>query len=166
MNLILLFSGLLLLGSDTTPYYPINHTSESDVIVESTSFLITNQALVETWRENENPWGLERGRSAEDFREPDLSEINFIEEEEDFDLGFDTKPYLPENFDPYSVPVDPMSVSYIEDDETDLDPDIDTSLFLPVGFDPYAPYSEPVRVTVRGIKCGSGESAYTSTSSF
>ncbi|TDQ33414.1 hypothetical protein [Zeaxanthinibacter enoshimensis] len=159
MNLILLFSGLLLLGSDTTPHHPINHTSETDDLVETTSFLITNQALVDNGRDNENPWGLERGLSVAEFLEPDLSEINFIEEENEIDLGFDTREYLPENFDPYSAPVDPMSVSYIEDEESDLDPEIDTSLFLPTGFDPYAAYNEPIKITVRGIKCLSGEAA-------
>ena len=166
MNLILLFSGLLLLGSNSTPHDPINNPSESDVDIVTTSFLITHQALVETWRENENPWGLERGLSVAEYSEPDLSEIVFIEEEEDIDLGFDTSLYLPDNFDPYSAPTDPMSVSFIEDEEQDLDPEIDTSLFLPVGFDPYAPYSEPIRITVRGIKCATGEISNTTVSSF
>ncbi|MGB0294951.1 MAG: hypothetical protein ACPGAO_09005 [Flavobacteriaceae bacterium] len=44
-----------------------------------------------------------------------VNDISFIEvENQDFDLGFDTKAYLPSNFDPYALPQNPISVSFID----------------------------------------------------
>ena len=64
-----------------------------------------------------------------------LSEIEFIEEE-DLELGFDTKDYLPEGFSPYEVYFDLNSVTFVEDHQ-ELDLGFDTSVYLPNGFDPY-----------------------------
>ena len=64
-----------------------------------------------------------------------LSEIEFIEEE-DLELGFDTKDYLPEGFSPYEVYFDLNSVAFVEDHQ-ELDLGFDTSVYLPNGFDPY-----------------------------
>ena len=44
----------------------------------------------------------------------DISSIEYIEEE-DFDLGFNTSEYLPEDFDPYQYYFDLNSISYVED---------------------------------------------------
>lgn len=45
----------------------------------------------------------------------DINSIAYIEEEVDFDLGFDTSEYLPEDFDPYSHYVNLNTISYLED---------------------------------------------------
>jgi hypothetical protein len=44
----------------------------------------------------------------------DLSSIEYIEEE-NFDLGFNTSEYLPEDFDPYNHYLDLNAISYVED---------------------------------------------------
>ncbi len=65
----------------------------------------------------------------------DINSIQYIEEEEEFDLGFDTTDYLPENFDPYKFYVNLDAVVYIEDNKIDT---FDFAKFLPEGFDAYA----------------------------
>ncbi|WP_019668786.1 hypothetical protein [Eudoraea adriatica] len=44
----------------------------------------------------------------------DFSSIEYIEEE-NFDLGFNTSEYLPEDFDPYNHYLDLNAISYVED---------------------------------------------------
>ncbi|WP_420400800.1 hypothetical protein [Flagellimonas sp.] len=66
----------------------------------------------------------------------DVNTVEFIEEEIELGLGFDTAKYLPENFDPYSGDFSLKAINYIDDcDEIELG--FDTSEYLPVGFDPY-----------------------------
>lgn len=64
-----------------------------------------------------------------------LDSVDYIEEEADFDLGFDTSDYLPEDFNPYKMYVDLQSVDYIEEEETLK---FDTSKYLPENFDAFA----------------------------
>ncbi|MEM8845796.1 MAG: hypothetical protein AAFY00_09485 [Bacteroidota bacterium] len=65
----------------------------------------------------------------------DINEIEYIEDE-DIELGFDTKDYLPEDFDPYTAYLDLNSIEFVEQgDETFLG--FDSTKFLPLGFDPY-----------------------------
>ncbi|WP_297796955.1 hypothetical protein [uncultured Eudoraea sp.] len=63
----------------------------------------------------------------------DLNSIEYIEEE-NFDLGFNTSEYLPEDFDPYSYYVNLDSIAYVEV----LEVDIETEKNLPANFDVYA----------------------------
>ena len=70
---------------------------------------------------------------AEDF---DISSVEFIEEEQDWELGFDTAQYLPENFNPYSGSISVKAINFIEVcDEVELG--FETGGYLPLGFDPY-----------------------------
>lgn len=71
-------------------------------------------------------------KEVEDF---DLDSIEYIEEEDVIDLGFDTADYLPEGFDPYAFYFDLNSVEFIE--ESDLE-DIQVKSLLPKGFDAYS----------------------------
>ncbi|MEM9363858.1 MAG: hypothetical protein AAGA43_14555 [Bacteroidota bacterium] len=65
----------------------------------------------------------------------DVNEIEYIEDEE-IELGFDTKDYLPDDFDPYTSYFDLNSVKFVEqEDEASLG--FDAAKFLPTGFDPY-----------------------------
>ena len=64
----------------------------------------------------------------------DLNSITYIEDENEFDLGFDTEEYLPVDFDPYSVYVDLNSIEFIHEEMEVLD----YSAYLPTGFDAYA----------------------------
>ncbi|MGI9550699.1 MAG: hypothetical protein ACR2MT_05825 [Aurantibacter sp.] len=70
-----------------------------------------------------------------EVEEFDLDSIEYIEEEEVIELGFDTADYLPEGFDPYAFYFDVHSITYIE--ESDLE-DIHIKNYLPKGFDAYA----------------------------
>lgn len=99
----------------------------------------------------------------------DLSTIEYIEEE-DFDLGFNTSDYLPEDFDPHTYYFNMDSITYVEeefvliDSEKNLPTDFnayanptnieginfmeedvvdlgfDTAAYLPEGFDPHEFY--------------------------
>ncbi len=71
--------------------------------------------------------------SREEF---DINKVVFIEEKQDLELGFDTAPYLPENFDPYSGSFSLKAINYM--DECDhIELGFNTSGYLPEGFDPY-----------------------------
>lgn len=69
----------------------------------------------------------------EDF---DISKVIFIEEDQDWELGFDTTKYLPENFDPYSDGFSVKAINFVDEcDEIELG--FETAGYLPEGFDPY-----------------------------
>lgn len=77
------------------------------------------------------------GASAQNAnREVDFFDINSIAyiEEDDFDLGFDTSEYLPEDFDPYSLYVNLNTIYYMED----VHVFIDSEKKLPKHFNAYA----------------------------
>ncbi len=69
----------------------------------------------------------------EDF---DLNNVVYIEEDQDWELGFDTAKYLPENFDPYSGAFSLKAINYIDLCD-DVELNFDTTGYLPQGFDPY-----------------------------
>ncbi|MEO9512674.1 MAG: hypothetical protein ABJN84_13370 [Flavobacteriaceae bacterium] len=70
------------------------------------------------------------------MRDFDINNIVFIEEDQDWELGFDTAQYLPENFDPYSTIISVASVNFVDVyDEVDLG--FETTGYLPENFDPY-----------------------------
>jgi len=66
------------------------------------------------------------------------TEIEFIEEVNQVELGFDTSKYLPKEFDPYADTLDINSVNFIEEEEIDLG--FDTKDYLPEGFNSYETY--------------------------
>ncbi|NNE03928.1 MAG: hypothetical protein HKN52_12290, partial [Eudoraea sp.] len=66
-----------------------------------------------------------------------LEEIAYLEADEVIELGFDTKEYLPENFDPATFYVDLEAVAFIEDHK-DADLGFNTKDYLPSNFDAYA----------------------------
>ena len=60
-----------------------------------------------------------------DAPEVSMNDISFVElENQDFDLGFDTEAYLPTNFDPYALPQDPMTISFIDLDDLEYELDL------------------------------------------
>jgi len=65
----------------------------------------------------------------------DLDSVTYIEEEDEFDLGFNTADYLPSGFDPYEMYVDLRAIKFIEDDEELV---LDFHTYLPAGFNAYA----------------------------
>jgi hypothetical protein len=64
-----------------------------------------------------------------------IGSITYIEEDEDFDIDFDTADYLPEDFDPYKIYFDLTSIVYVEADTT---AEFDFESHLPKNFDAYA----------------------------
>lgn len=64
-----------------------------------------------------------------------LKSITYIDEDENFELGFDTADYLPEGFDPYEVYVDLDSIIFIE--QVVIDGFV-SKKYLPANFDAYA----------------------------
>ena len=68
----------------------------------------------------------------EDSAEFDLDEIEFVEDEAEIDLGFDTSEYLPEGFNPYENYFDLNSIIFLEED---VEFNLDTESYLPSDFD-------------------------------
>ncbi len=64
----------------------------------------------------------------------DLNSITYIEEENEFELGFNTEDYLPLDFDPAEVYVNLTEIQFVEEDELVLD----FGAYLPHDFDAYA----------------------------
>jgi len=65
-----------------------------------------------------------------------INSITYIEDDTDFELGFDTADYLPEGFDPYEIYVNLDAVIFIEDEVTE--DDVKTKRHLPANFNAYA----------------------------
>ncbi|NHF61438.1 hypothetical protein FK220_018945 [Flavobacteriaceae bacterium TP-CH-4] len=80
-----------------------------------------------------NAFAIDPEKEKEEF---DLNSIVEIEEDIEFDLGFDTREYLPEDFNPYAFPTDVEGINFI-DPRDDFEVDFDTTQYLPEGFDPY-----------------------------
>ncbi len=64
-----------------------------------------------------------------------INSINYIEDDAEFELGFDTADYLPEGFNPFELYVNLDAVVFIEDEVTD---DVNTKKHIPANFDAYA----------------------------
>lgn len=64
-----------------------------------------------------------------------INSITYIEDDVDFELGFDTADYLPEDFDPYEIYVNLDAIVFIENEVAD---DVKTKRHLPANFDAYA----------------------------
>ena len=64
-----------------------------------------------------------------------ISSVTYIEDHVDFELGFNTADYLPEDFDPYAVYVDLESIVFIEDDTAI---NLNSKKHLPKEFNAYA----------------------------
>lgn len=66
-----------------------------------------------------------------------LNEIEYIAEEEPFDLGFDTAPYLPEDFNAYEgMEPNLNEIKFIEEPQ-EIELDFNTADYLPMGFNAY-----------------------------
>ncbi|WP_276165506.1 hypothetical protein [Zobellia alginiliquefaciens] len=64
-----------------------------------------------------------------------IHSINYIEEDTDFDLGFDTADYLPEDFDANEIYVNLDAIDFIESDAKVI---LSTTKYLPEDFNAYA----------------------------
>ena len=69
--------------------------------------------------------------------ELDVQSIEFIEEDHNWELGFDTSKYLPEGFDPYQGEFSVSSLNFMDlCDEIELG--FETVEYLPSDFNPYS----------------------------
>lgn len=128
-----------MLGTTTTPQEEIATTENTyqQVALGSTNAEV-NVIEVET-SEAATPFiapNLISKVQPDSAKELDLDEILFIEEDELLELGFDTKEYLPENFDPNKIYVNLNEITYFEEEEFELG--FDTAQYLPSDFDAYA----------------------------
>jgi len=74
----------------------------------------------------------------DEVRYIDLDDITYIEEEEEIDLGFDSKQYLPADFDAFKgMGLDLNDIRYIECEE-DVILDFNVRDYLPKDFNPYS----------------------------
>ncbi|MBU2946976.1 hypothetical protein [Zobellia uliginosa] len=64
-----------------------------------------------------------------------IHSINYIDEDTDFDLGFDTADYLPEDFDANDIYVNLGAIEFIESDAKVI---LNTKKYLPEDFNAYA----------------------------
>lgn len=70
----------------------------------------------------------------------DWKSITYIEDENEFDLGFNTADYLPLDFDPYQAYVDLDAIKFLDAEESVMD----YRAYLPADFNAYA-YPENFR---------------------
>ncbi|MEZ4810761.1 MAG: hypothetical protein R2819_10405 [Allomuricauda sp.] len=137
MNKLLMIYGCVLLSSPTVA---------SDQQSTKEPVLQTKTETVSTFENNITALTINaevnKGTSSlykmanEGYYELNLDEIEYVEEDTDIDLGFNTADYLPEGFDPYETYFDLNSIIYVEN-EVESDLGIPTEDYLPEGFDPY-----------------------------
>lgn len=146
MNKLIALCGLVMLSTTTTPQEGFNEMAcdSQEVAVNMTSMEEPN--LAANAEVSAEPVAAYRLKTSTVWAVPvdlALDEIEYIEEETSFDLGFDTAEYLPEDFDPHKVYVNLDAITYIDEDMVDEDLGFDTSEYLPEDFNPY---SYPVNV--------------------
>lgn len=70
-------------------------------------------------------------------RETFISSIEFVETEQEPELGFEVLQYLPNDFDPYKGMIFDMRDIHFEEIKDDGEMDLKTELHLPEEFNPY-----------------------------
>ena len=122
------------------PVVEINHNQKNLIAVNANvESALPNDVLVIN---NFNPKTIVavENLSTSDHLEENLNlpTNDWVDMENDMELGFDTKAYLPENFDPYANPTDIHSINFIEEEGIELG--FETSAYLPEGFNAYEAY--------------------------
>jgi len=136
MNKLFLVCGLVFMGITSTSQTENSITDfDNQVAVESVSLTVNEHTLF--WStDNEEIAILGTGctTSTEEPENLELDAISYLEADEIIELGFDTKVYLPENFDPTTFYFDVATVTYIEEYKgSDLG--FNTKDYLPNDFD-------------------------------
>ena len=139
MNKLFLVGGLVLMGITTTSQSENPTTDfENQVAVEKVSLTVNDHTLF--WGTDSEEFTLvETGVSMPDEAPEnlELDQIAYLEADDTIELGFDTREYLPENFDPAAFYFDLETVAYIEEiEEADLG--LNTMDYLPANFNAYA----------------------------
>ena len=148
MNKLFLVCGLVLMGITTTSQTENPTTDFNDqVAVENVSLAVNEHTLF--WRTDNEEITLRGTGSAMPAKAPeqlDLDAISYLEADDAIELGFDTKAYLPKNFDPTTFYFDVTTVTYMEEYEgSDLG--FSTKDYLPNDFDAYAQPEEVMDVS-------------------
>ena len=136
MNKLLLIYGCVLLSSSAVAKDQQSATAVVETKTEQVSTFENNFTVLTIGSELSETTSQFYGLWNEGFYELNLNEIEFLEEDSEIDLGFDTTDYLPEGFNPHETYFDLNSLIYIEN-ENELYLDFDSSSHLPEGFDPY-----------------------------
>ena len=139
MNKLFLVCGLVLMGITTTSQTE-NPTTDfnNQVAVENVSLAVNEHTLF--WRTDNEEITLRGTGSAMPAKAPeqlDLDAISYLEADDAIELGFDTKAYLPKNFDPTTFYFDVTTVAYI-DENKNSDLGFSTKEYLPSDFDAHA----------------------------
>ncbi|NNJ89586.1 MAG: hypothetical protein HKP53_09300 [Eudoraea sp.] len=133
MNKLLILCGMVLLGTTSTPQEENSNEFLSSNEPQAVHFSIDNEELIkEHWISNDFIINTET--------EPEIlhiSSIPYAELEEEFDLGFETSEYLPDDFDPNLAYASLKELPYYKALE-EMELEVDTKRFLPEGFDAYA----------------------------
>jgi len=133
MNKLLLACGLVFMGITTTSQTE-NSTTDIDnqVAVENISLTVNEHTLL--WSTDNEEVAMLGTLPTEAPENLEIDAISYVETEEEIELGFDTKEYLPKNFDPTTFYFDVTAVAYIEEYEgSDLG--FNTKDYLPNNFD-------------------------------
>jgi hypothetical protein len=148
MNKLLLACGLVFMGVTTTSQTE-NSTTDCDnqVAVENVSLTVKENTLFcSTDNEEVAILGTGSIMPIEALENLGLDAISYLEADDTIELGFDTKAYLPKNFDPTAFNFDLTTVTYIEEYEgSDLG--FSTKDYLPNDFDAYAQPEEVMDVS-------------------
>ena len=138
MNKLFLVCGLVLTGIATTSQTENPTTDfENQVTVENVSLTVNEHTLF--WTTDNEEIGIQGTSSIMPTEAPEnlqLDEILYLEANNEIELGFDTKAYLPENFDPTTFYFDVTAVSYI-DENKGSDLGFNTKDYLPAEFNAY-----------------------------
>ncbi|NNE02990.1 MAG: hypothetical protein HKN52_07480 [Eudoraea sp.] len=138
MNKLFLVCGLVLMGITTTSQSE-NPTTDlnNQVTIENVSLAVNEHTLF--WTTDKEEVALANtgySMPLETSKNLELNQIAYLEAEEVIDLGFDSREYLPANFDPAVFYFDLEAVVYIEEYEnTGLD--FNTEDYLPNNFNAY-----------------------------
>jgi hypothetical protein len=132
MNKLIILCGMVFLGITSTPQS--NETEQ--ISVQGEMVPVTLKVRIDHEKGDRFFTAPEACEESDSETELDLSAIAYEELEESENLGFDTREYLPENFNPYETYVDLNAIAFLEEREEDLIPGILKGL-LPRDFDPY-----------------------------
>ena len=144
MNKLLAICGIVFIGNTATPNLEQDYAQISSPInevkcsVQTTPVLLVNNPVSAT-EQNLAILKLANASQPETAISAvlDLNAIQFLEEEETIDLGFDTAEYLPADFNPNEVYFNLNQIEYVESYEEEL-LNFDVQAYLPENFNAYA----------------------------
>ena len=141
MNKLFILCGMVFLGITTTPQEENSNELMNSLDLEAIGFTARTSESATDYLASiviYSPADMKAGTL-------DLEAIPYEELEEEIDLGFDTREYLPEGFDPEAIYVDLKEILYLEEKTVVLQ--FDTKAYLPESFDAFAPPTNIMHVS-------------------